>query len=69
MRKLILLAVLLGIGLALLGCRGTGDAHDMFTQRNARLAHLADRRSLVDDIQTNILMDDRASHLSFFYQE
>lgn len=68
MRKLIVLAVLVVIGLGMAGC-GPKDAHEMYIDRNLRITQQADSRSLIDDIQTNWLMDDRPSHLSFFVQD
>ena len=67
MRKVIVLVVLVAIGLALAGC-APKDAHQLYMERNARLAYQADSRSLVEDLQM-VLMDSRPSHLSFFIQE
>jgi len=67
MRKMIVLVVLVVLGLGLAGC-APKDAHELYIERNARLAWQADSRSLVDDLQM-VLLDDRASHLSFFVQE
>ena len=68
MRTLIILTVLVALGLGMLGC-APKDAHEMYLQRNTRLVYQADSRSLLDDLQKNVLMDDRPSHLSFFVQE
>ena len=68
MRTLIVLVVLVAMGLGLAGC-GPKDAHDQFLNRNMRLAHKADAKSLLDDIQHDITYDARPSHLSFFNQE
>ena len=67
MRKVTVLLVLVAIGLAVAGC-APKDAHQLYMERNARLAYQADSRSLVEDLQM-VLMDDRSSHLSFFVQE
>lgn len=68
MRQLIVLAVLVVIGLALAGC-APRDSHEAYLRRNIRLTQQADWRSLWDDMQVNIAMDNRPSHLSFFIQE
>jgi hypothetical protein len=68
MRKLIVLAVLVVIGVGLTGC-AQKDAHQLYTERNVRLTYQADARSLVDDIVWDITYDSRPSHLSFFSQE
>lgn len=68
MRKLILVAVLVTLSMALVGC-GPKDAHQLHTERNIRLTYQADSRSLIDDIVWDITYDARPSHLSFFAQE
>lgn len=68
MRTLIIVVVLLTIGFGMLGC-GQKDAHELYLERNQRLSHQADSRSLLDDIQHAILMEERPSHLSHFTQE
>lgn len=68
MRKLIMVAVLVTVAMGLVGC-GPKDAHQLYTERNARLTYQADSRSLVDDIVWDITYDSRPSHLSFFAQE
>lgn len=68
MRKLILLGVLVIGSLAASGC-GPKDAHEIHLERNRRITHAADYRSMLDDIQMNITMDNRPSHLSNFPQE
>ena len=68
MRTLMILAVLVTIAAGLVGC-GPKDAHELYLERNQRLSYQADSRSMLDDIQNAILMDDRPSHLSHFIQE
>jgi len=69
MRTIVILAVLVVMAAGLVGCGGTRDAHQLYTERMSRLSWQADSRSIVDDVHVNILMDERPSHLSFYYQE
>ena len=68
MRILVVVAVLVSLGCFLGGC-GAKDAHQLYMERMSNLAWNADARSMQDDIQTDILLDSRPSHLSFYAQE
>ncbi|MBN2583467.1 MAG: hypothetical protein JXL80_10390 [Planctomycetes bacterium] len=68
MRKLAILAVILVSGLATVGC-GPKDSHQIYTERMSRQSYQADKRAIVDDIHSSILMDERPTHLSFFLNE
>ena len=67
MQKLIIVAVLVGVFVGMVGC-GPKDSHQIYTERVRRHTAQADWRSLIDDVNTNLLMDERPSHLSFFIQ-
>jgi len=67
MRTLVILTVLLVMALGFVGC-GPKDSHQLYSERMYRLSWEADSRSMADDVQY-ILMQDRPSRLSIFYQE
>ena len=68
MRRLVILAVLVVIGLGLAGC-GKPDAHDQYISRQMRQSLAVDKRALAWDVHNVFLMDTRPSHLSYFVDE
>ncbi|HOI57039.1 MAG TPA: hypothetical protein PLP01_17440 [Phycisphaerae bacterium] len=69
MRTLVILAVLLVSSVAMVGCGGPKDSHQIYTERMSRRSNMADKRAIVDDFHSSILMDERPSHLTFFINE